>query len=382
MAVLPQSTVYVRSFVMYLTGTKTAATGKAVTVNLCKSGAAFGVAAGAVAEIANGWYKVSLTIVDTNTVGDLAFNCTAAACDPTDFTDQVGATPANVIQIDGNSTNGNNATLNLKKLNVVNNAGDAAVFSSTGGNGNGINSSGNGAGHGAFFTAGATGNGITFFGGVTSGSGLAATAIGGGAGMFCLGVGANSGIVSQGGATGHGINAVGGVTSGSGLYANAVGSGNGIVGIGTNNGAGMYCVGNGTNSGIATIGGANGYGLNCVGGSVSGDGITATAVGNGRGMSLIGVGGPSLLATQGISGPLDVATYNAMADAALVRDWTVIAGVVASRSTLNALRTFRNKWSISGSTMTITTENDATPAWTATLVTDGTALPVVSFTGN
>src|SRR6266566_7624413 len=159
MATLLLSTAYVRTFPMYLTGTKTPATGKTVTVNVSKAGAAFGAAGGAVAEISAGWYKVSLSTTDTNTANDLAYNCTASGCDPTDFADQIGGTPANVVQIDGNATSGNNATLNLKKLNIINNAGDAIVASSTGSNGNGIAASGNGTGNGINGQGGATGNG-------------------------------------------------------------------------------------------------------------------------------------------------------------------------------------------------------------------------------
>jgi hypothetical protein len=78
----------------------------------------------------------------------------------------------NLTSIDGQDTNGNNATLNLKQLNIVNNAGSALVASSTGNNGSGIQASGNGAGHGVFGTGGATGQGIAALGGATSGNGF------------------------------------------------------------------------------------------------------------------------------------------------------------------------------------------------------------------
>lgn len=71
----------------------------------------------------------------------------------------------------------------------------------------------------------------------------------------------------------------------------------------------------------------------------------------------------------------DTTTLNAMADAVLKRDWTAVTGE-ASRSLLNALRFVRNRWSVSGTTLTVTKEDDATTAWTATLSTDAAADPV------
>lgn len=73
----------------------TGLTGATVTVNIAKNGGVFGAAAGSVAEIGAGgtgpagWYKVTLTTADTDTVGDLAFHCTATSADPTDFKCQV-----------------------------------------------------------------------------------------------------------------------------------------------------------------------------------------------------------------------------------------------------------------------------------------------------
>jgi hypothetical protein len=54
------------------------------------------------------------------------------------------------------------------------------------------------------------------------------------------------------------------------------------------------------------------------------------------------------------------------ADALLKRDWTGLTGE-ATRSVLNALRSIRNKWSITGTTVTFTKEDDTTAAYTATL---------------
>jgi hypothetical protein len=55
-----------------------------------------------------------------------------------------------------------------------------------------------------------------------------------------------------------------------------------------------------------------------------------------------------------------------------------LAGFVgeASRSLKNAVRFLRNKWSVSGAVLTVTKEDDATPAWTANISTTSGADPV------
>ena len=66
------------------------------------------------------------------------------------------------------------------------------------------------------------------------------------------------------------------------------------------------------------------------------------------------------------------------ADALLNRDMSAISDGNA-RSPLNALRFLRNKWSISGTTLTVTKEDDSTSAWTSTVTEDASANPI---TGN
>ena len=63
---------------------------------------------------------------------------------------------------------------------------------------------------------------------------------------------------------------------------------------------------------------------------------------------------------------LPTATENA--DELLTRDWSSVA-TPASRSVLNALRQLRNKWTISGTTLTVYEEDGSTTAFTATLTT-------------
>lgn len=343
--------------------------------------------------------KITLSAAEMTGSNIMVMCVDAAGAEWCDLCINIQTTPldASVVQIDG--TANASATLNLKKLNVVNNSGDAAVFSSTGSNGHGIAASGNGTGSGMSGTGGVTGNGILGTGGATSGAGLYCVAptlgagintVGAGSGnpgilatggtngpgISGVGSGSGSGATLQGGLTGHGVQVIGGATSGSGIYAYAVGSGNGITATGASNGAGLAALGNGSGSGVLAQGGATGHGVNGVGGATSGSGLYANAAASGAGITAVGVGGVSLLATQGISGPLDATERDAIALAALKYDWTGITGE-AARSTLNALRFLRNKWSISGTTMTVTKENDSTSAWTSSLTIDAAASPVV-----
>ena len=62
----------------------TGLTGAVPTVTISKNGAAFAAPAGAVTEIANGWYKVAGNATDTNTAGPIALHATAASADPFD----------------------------------------------------------------------------------------------------------------------------------------------------------------------------------------------------------------------------------------------------------------------------------------------------------
>lgn len=73
-----------------------------------------------------------------------------------------------------------------------------------------------------------------------------------------------------------------------------------------------------------------------------------------------------------ISG-IPTATENA--DALLKRDMSAVTGESA-RSPLNALRFLRNKWVVSGTTLTVTKEDDATSAWTATVTATAGADPI------
>lgn len=86
----------------------------------------------------------------------------------------------------------------------------------------------------------------------------------------------------------------------------------------------------------------------------------------------------AILADTGTDGVvISTATAQAIADELLKRDFSAVSGESA-RSALNALRFLRNKWSISGTTLTVTEEDDSTAAWTATVTTDAAADPVTA----
>lgn len=62
----------------------TGATGVAPTVTISKAGAAFSAPVGAVAEIANGWYKLTPTSGDTDTLGEFLLHAEGTGTDPVD----------------------------------------------------------------------------------------------------------------------------------------------------------------------------------------------------------------------------------------------------------------------------------------------------------
>jgi hypothetical protein len=74
-----------------------------------------------------------------------------------------------------------------------------------------------------------------------------------------------------------------------------------------------------------------------------------------------------------------IPTADEIALAILKKDWTGINGE-AARSLLNAVRFLRNKWSVAGGTLTVTKEDDSTPAWTATVTGDASADPITGST--
>ncbi|MGH7186761.1 MAG: hypothetical protein ACREIB_10865, partial [Pseudomonadota bacterium] len=229
------------------------------TKRISKNGAAFAAMTVTIVEMENGWYSLPLSATHTDTAGILTVSLSAAAAKRVNLQWRVGVPEANLIQIDGLATTGNNATLNLKQLNVVNSTGTAIVGTSTGGGGHGASFLGQGAGHGLLATGGGT-NGI---------------------GIRGVGVGSAAGIEGQGaGAAGHGIRGVGGATGS-----------HGVRGEGSGTGSGGSFVG-GSSSGA--------HGLVCQGGSTAGNGARFVGIGDFAG--LLGLGGNGGAAGHGIAG--------------------------------------------------------------------------------
>lgn len=75
--------------------------------------------------------------------------------------------------------------------------------------------------------------------------------------------------------------------------------------------------------------------------------------------------------------PWEAGDANIIASDLLKLDLSTLSGE-ASRSVLNAVRFLRNKWSISGSTLTVTKEDDSSSAWTAALTATAGASPITA----
>jgi hypothetical protein len=157
---------------------------------------------------------------------------------------------ANLVQIDGEDTDGNNATLNLKQLNLQNSSGAPLWVEATGGNNDA-----------AYFKGFGTGSGIDANGGDwvgTPGGGVAGDGVrfvggangkeGGGNGFVTQGKGGSedgggNGAVFSAGDYGSGSYHRGGEVFGNGLVAVGPNEGHGIVGYGMKDGSGMNLVG-------------------------------------------------------------------------------------------------------------------------------------------
>ena len=86
-------------------------------------------------------------------------------------------------------------------------------------------------------------------------------------------------------------------------------------------------------------------------------------------LSAAGVRSAVGLASANLDTQLDaLPTAIENADAFLTRDFSAVTGE-ASRSALNALRFLRNKWAITGGTLSVKKENDTTEAWAGAVTT-------------
>lgn len=85
--------------------------------------------------------------------------------------------------------------------------------------------------------------------------------------------------------------------------------------------------------------------------------------------------GTSMTGSDVYIGAIDQASILAIVDSLLKRDMSAISGE-AARSLLNAIRKLMNKWSILGTTLTVTKEDDSTPAFTQTITVSPGADPI------
>lgn len=108
-------------------------------------------------------------------------------------------------------------------------------------------------------------------------------------------------------------------------------------------------------------------------GSVRADSVTG-AVGSVTG----NVGGSVASVVAAVA--LTSGERNSVADAILDRDMSTgtDSGSTTVRTVRQALRFLRNKWAISGTTLSVKKEDDATESWSSSLSTDGSASPVVA----
>ena len=243
---------------------------------------------------------------------------------------------ADLEAIDGEATDGNHATLYLKQLSVVNDAGPAIVAQSTGNQGAGIEAAGHGSG---------------------------------------------PGVLAGGGATAPGVEAKGGATYGPGLYAHAYLTGNGIEAAAAGVGSGLNLQGSGSGFGLNARGGIAGHGICGKGGLEGGDGIHAEAQGDGDGIEALGSGsGYDLNADvhgglSGAVGSLSAEERNQVADAVLARNVSHVEAAAAEHSLCTVVLAALES-STSGTTWTIKRTDGNTTHATKTVTKDATAQPI------
>src|SRR5690348_11570685 len=184
----------------------TGLTGATPTVTIRKVGGTFATPAGAVSEIANGWYEVAANATDTNTLGPILLHATAASADPSDILvaeivayDPQSATnlglsglsTANPGAAGGLQIAGSNAATTWASATVTGTftISDGIVVTRSTGNASAITATGNGTGNGAVFTSGsgATGDGVQMTSAATDGNGLKASGSGRFNGAYFIG---------------------------------------------------------------------------------------------------------------------------------------------------------------------------------------------------
>lgn len=192
-------------------------------------------------------------------------------------------------------------------------------------------------------------------------TGLANAVPGAAGGLFIAGTNAATTVT-----TSFTTTFTGNLTGSVGSVTGAVGSVTGAVASVTGN------VGGNVTGSVGSVVGAVGSVTGNVGGNVTGS-VGSVATG--------GIAAASFAAGAIDAAALATDAVTEIADGILARDLGSgsNAGSAQERTVRAALRFNRNKVSISGGTMTVTTENDSTTAWTAAITTDAAADPVTAI---
>ncbi len=102
-------------------------TGKTPTVVIRKQGGSFASPAGAVTEIANGWYQIAGNATDSSTLGPLLIHVTEASSDPFDCVYQIVnydrftfLPPVNLTQVSGSAVSTSSAQIGVNVVSQAN----------------------------------------------------------------------------------------------------------------------------------------------------------------------------------------------------------------------------------------------------------------------
>lgn len=268
---------------------------------------------------------------------------------------------SNLVQIDGQSTNGNNATLNLKKLDIRNNAGTAVVMDSSGGDGDGIAISGDGNGYG-----------VSVIGGNSSGVGMRLAGSGLGDALQLASPSGKSILASNDITVSDGVLNLANIAD---TMWDEILSGHLVVG------SAGHTLWSRMPSGTVIVS-ANqdktGYFLGTPQvydriGNTSGT-WTGNIIGN-----ISGTVGQILDVTAALANKIaDHTIRRSFANARASSD----GDAVSFRSLLGAIAKLVNRWSISGSTLTVYAEDDSTSLGTQALTSDAAAEPITQIDTN
>jgi hypothetical protein len=103
-----------RNLMVFLTASSdhvTGLTGATLSITASKDGGAFASISPTVTERGDGWYSISLTTTNTNTLGDLVLHITATSADPIDLREQVYASlPGDSVTVSSLGTDAITAT--------------------------------------------------------------------------------------------------------------------------------------------------------------------------------------------------------------------------------------------------------------------------------